>query len=66
VTDPAPSTPPTTNAALEAPVPGPALRLLTSDDDLACVDDLCLPGGVRDRLDAVDDDAPVDGMDPAR
>ena len=27
------------------------LRLLTTDDDLACVDDLCLPAGARDHLD---------------
>ena len=30
------------------------LRLLTTDDDLACVDDLCLPAGTRDRLDVPD------------
>jgi hypothetical protein len=42
------------------------LRLLTSDDDVACVDDLCLPAGARDHLVFADDEPPVDGAEPAR
>ena len=38
-------------AAADRAAPVPALRLLATDDDLACVDDLCLPAGARDRLD---------------
>ena len=66
MTDSALSSPPATTAAPEAPVPVPALRLLTSDDDVACVDDLCLPAGARDHLAAADDEPPVDGAEPAR
>jgi hypothetical protein len=52
VTDPPSPTRPAARAAADRAAPLPALRLLTTDDDLACVDDLCLPAGARDRLDA--------------
>jgi hypothetical protein len=42
-----------------------ALRLLTSDDDLACVDDVCVPTGARDLVSA-DDEPSVDRREPAR
>jgi hypothetical protein len=58
VTDPASPTRPAAPAAADRAAPLPALRLLTTDDDLACVDDLCLPAGARDRLD-------VPAADPA-
>jgi hypothetical protein len=70
VTDPSLSTAPATLEASEPPVPAripaPALQLLTSHDDVVCVDDLCLPAGTRQLLDAADDEPPVDGTERAR
>ena len=57
MTDPASPTGPATPAASAQAMP--VLRLLTTDDDLACVDDLCLPAGARDRLEAPDVAAPA-------
>jgi len=51
VTDPASPTRTAAPVAADRAAPVPALRLLATDDDLACVDDLCLPAGARDRLD---------------
>jgi hypothetical protein len=72
VTDPALPTPAPTTAASGPPTPLPALRLLSSADDVACVDDLCLPAGARPHLGAPgdamppDDATPLDVADPAR
>ena len=66
MTDPASPTRPAAPAAADRAAPVPALRLLTTDDDLACVDDLCVPAGARDRADVVDDATPVGATEPAR
>jgi hypothetical protein len=65
VTDPAISTPAPATDAPSEPVRMLALRLLTSDDDLACIDDVCEPTGARD-LGSADDEPSVDRREPAR
>jgi len=57
VTDPASPARPATPAASDRAAP--VLRLLTTDDDLACVDDLCLPAGARDHVPVADAATPV-------
>ena len=67
MTDPASPTRPATPAASDQAMP--VLRLLTSDDDLACVDDLCLPAEARDLLEVpatADTATPADVAEPAR
>ena len=66
MTDPASPTPPATPAPVDPALR--ALRRLTTDDDLACVDDLCLPAGARDLVEmgATDAAVPVHAADPHR
>ena len=61
MTDPAPPSP----ATPPAPVPT-GLRLLAAADDLACVDDLCLPADTPDRLGVPADASALDVEEPAR
>ena len=60
MTDPASPPLPTTPAASAPGVSVAGLRLLTTDDDLACLDDRCLPLGPRDRLDTPEDPTRID------
>jgi hypothetical protein len=66
VTDPAHPTPPATPPVSDGPGRTPLLRLLTTDDDLACIDDLCVPAGAPDGLGAAAVGRPLDVEDPAR
>jgi hypothetical protein len=65
VTDPALPTPPAMPPVSVRPVPAPVLRLLATDDDLACVDDLCVPAGAPDGLGVADAGTPLDVLEPA-
>jgi hypothetical protein len=66
VPDPVLPTPPTTPPVSDQAMPARLLRLLTTDDDLACVDDLCVPAGAPDGLDVAGAATPLDVEDPAR
>ena len=64
--DPALPPPPVTPPVSDRPVPAPVLRLLTTDDELACVDDLCVPADAPDGLGVAGPATPLDDEDGTR
>ena len=66
MTDPAVPDTPAPPPVSDRPGPTPVLRLLTTDDDLACVDDLCVPAGAPDGLGLAGAATPLEVDGPAR